>query len=771
MSSKNTHIAVKANKQQQLGQVNKLVFKSEADVELLENLRDYMKKRAEIENDYFKSLEKLSKSYIQKKYRKVSQSGRSHGLTVEEDDSKGEPSREQRAMYTAFSTLLQESERQAKARGQISETLVTSVTDVLKDVTKDKISANKKNSEFATKYLKDLHAAYDELEKVKAVYDKAAKDADQANRKYEEVLKKPNGGIFAFSKTNPEENIEKANIKKKNANSRLLNVRNEYILASEAANAMQQLYYTSDLPSLMKKLDGSFHVTLKNLMSVYVNLETSFTEMLVGSTNSMRTTIARIDQDADTELCLREGGSMFVSPSTIPLDNSYNDTETGLVLDETSRDSLGRKLGVLLREEEELNRALEKKQKELAGINSLVQVYKDTPQFGNAASPLEQKLDLDNAVDLLKLSLARVSTATALLKKINVQPIFEALAVSPSMSATPSGRGSVTASSSHAIALYAYDAAEAEELSIQEQEDLTVLGPDEEGWTKVRGRRGEGYVPSNYIKATTLADRRVSSVSSISRSTSASLPITALADPRRSSVAKSVTTQVKAIYDYTASDAEEITFKAGDVIEVTRVTENHEDAWWEGRVVRTQQRGNFPVVFTEGWEAVAASGPTTGGSAKSLGIAKTASLSSSATSRATGGKKGSRARVLFAYDATCEGELSLKVNDIVTVTNKSTGSNEWWEGETSHGKGQFPAAYVELIDDGDRDTVSSKSSKSTVTSFKVRALYDYAAAATGELTFKTGDVITVTDTSEKDWWSGELRGNKGYLPQTYVQRI
>ena len=57
------------------------------------------------------------------------------------------------------------------------------------------------------------------------------------------------------------------------------------------------------------------------------------------------------------------------------------------------------------------------------------------------------------------------------------------------------------------------------------------------------------------------------------------------------------------------------------------------------------------------------------------------------------------ARALYAYDATCDGELTFAVGEIITVTNKDTGSSAWWEGEGKSGRGQFPVNYVEVIDD------------------------------------------------------------------------
>ncbi|KAJ0177129.1 hypothetical protein K1T71_007138 [Dendrolimus kikuchii] len=50
----------------------------------------------------------------------------------------------------------------------------------------------------------------------------------------------------------------------------------------------------------------------------------------------------------------------------------------------------------------------------------------------------------------------------------------------------------------------------------------------------------------------------------------------------------------------------------------------------------------------------------------------------------------------------------------------------------------------------------------------VQALYDFTPQEAGELEFRRGDVITVTDRSDQHWWQGEIAHRRGLFPASYV---
>ncbi|MFH4974147.1 hypothetical protein AB6A40_000856 [Gnathostoma spinigerum] len=49
-----------------------------------------------------------------------------------------------------------------------------------------------------------------------------------------------------------------------------------------------------------------------------------------------------------------------------------------------------------------------------------------------------------------------------------------------------------------------------------------------------------------------------------------------------------------------------------------------------------------------------------------------------------------------------------------------------------------------------------------------QAMFDFAAQEENELSFRRGDIITVTNRDDKFWWEGTLNNRSGMFPATYV---
>ncbi|KAI9449187.1 hypothetical protein F5148DRAFT_1248554 [Russula earlei] len=112
-----------------------------------------------------------------------------------------------------------------------------------------------------------------------------------------------------------------------------------------------------------------------------------------------------------------------------------------------------------------------------------------------------------------------------------------------------------------------------------------------------------------------------------------------------------------------------------------------------------------------------------------------------------------RVRTLYPYDGQRAEELSFGENLVITAHASKTGSDWWYGTLISSGKtGFFPKIYVQTI-----ETV------------KARGLYDYPGNSPDELPFSEGDVISIVDRSDDDWYKAEKDGAIFIVPAAYLE--
>ncbi|KAI9268705.1 hypothetical protein BY458DRAFT_475619 [Sporodiniella umbellata] len=143
-----------------------------------------------------------------------------------------------------------------------------------------------------------------------------------------------------------------------------------------------------------------------------------------------------------------------------------------------------------------------------------------------------------------------------------------------------------------AVVLFAYDASEANEMSLEEGEIVHEIDQVDEGWwfgVSENGKK-EGLFPANYVEVLEeAAPQAQEEVHRISRSVP---PPPAPTQQPEVNAGKAAV----ALYDYEAGEDNEISFREGDTI--TQIEFLSED-WWQGLAPNKKDIGLFPANYVE----------------------------------------------------------------------------------------------------------------------------------------------------------------------------
>lgn len=170
-----------------------------------------------------------------------------------------------------------------------------------------------------------------------------------------------------------------------------------------------------------------------------------------------------------------------------------------------------------------------------------------------------------------------------------------AIPVAKSIISTPTARSIISTPRPVSVpgaelrALYSYEAQNTDELSIVEGDLLHIIDHDDgTGWIKAQKGIQVGLVPANYIEYLdapaeddTVYDNDAPVINEPS-----------IHDLPPSPATSPAPTQVVALYDFEAVNAEELNIRQGDTITVTK---KDDGGWWEGTL--NGQTGIFPANY------------------------------------------------------------------------------------------------------------------------------------------------------------------------------
>ncbi|XP_066499897.1 vinexin isoform X2 [Hoplias malabaricus] len=132
-------------------------------------------------------------------------------------------------------------------------------------------------------------------------------------------------------------------------------------------------------------------------------------------------------------------------------------------------------------------------------------------------------------------------------------------------------------------------------------------------------------------------------------------------------------------------------------------------------------------------------------------------------------KKMKAARAKFNFQAQSPKELTLQKGDVVYI-HRQVDAN-WYEGEHHGRAGIFPTSYVEIIPPTEKPVPIKSPTVQVLEYGEAVALFNFNADLPVELSFRKGEVISITRQVDDHWLEGRIAGTNrsGIFPVNYVQ--
>ncbi|RKP04176.1 hypothetical protein CXG81DRAFT_23282 [Caulochytrium protostelioides] len=644
-------------------QLQRIQSRADSELEIFDHVREFLKKRIELDSDHAKRLDALVKDRLGKKIKHASRQSSSKSLSLDQMAGANPRWAADEQVYptvVAYHRVLVNTEAQAGLQQKSAAQLQTQAADVIKDFNTQRRALLKKHLAYAAQVQGTLHSAYDELVRLKSLYVKTAKDEVALRKRYDELAAgRPALGAKLRNLITMDKNDEKAaraQSKWKMAGKKVAHTRNDYLVHLAGVNALQTHYYTEILPQLCAKAAGGFVPVFERLFTLLSAVDAELARILQTNSADLRDATARAAGAIDPLRFGAEYDAAFRDPGVYAVELAGDDDATAqLVVDDVARITLGQAMALRQTERQQLARDLQEREAQLRAARpsavptwQALQDYVPPPETG-AVPPAagddpaagagsggrilavaDDVVETENTIDWLRSQLVRLDALLAVLAQAGVTPIYDAGGTDQAANAATHAnlrasylqpgdtadtrRASLVSNGSNgsaaappppppafgtAVATFTYAKLRDDEINIEEGDELQLLEPFD--------------ASADWILARNLISqaRGLAPVSYLRHVPAAAPPPPRAASPpvapRRASTAASApapATTVTALYDYAATDPSELTLAPGDVIRVTDAPENHADAWWEGQLVASGHTGLFPVVFTRGWEAV-----------------------------------------------------------------------------------------------------------------------------------------------------------------------
>ncbi|XP_074833336.1 SLIT-ROBO Rho GTPase-activating protein 2 isoform X2 [Carettochelys insculpta] len=319
---------VKEIRAQLIEQLKCLDQQCELRVQLLQDLQDFFRKKAEIEMDYSRNLEKLAERFLAK--------------TRSTKDQQFKKDQNVLSPVNCWNLLLNQVKRESRDHTTLSDIYLNNIIPRFVQVSEDSGRLFKKSKEVGLQLQEDLMKVLNELYTVMKTYHMYNADSISAQSKLKEAEKQEEKQIGKSVKQEDkqtprspdstsnvkfeEKHVRRSSVKKiekmkekrqaKYTENKLkaIKARNEYLLALEATNASVFKYYIHDLSDLIDCCDLGYHASLSRALRTFLSAELNLEQSKHEGLDAIENAVENLDANSDKQRLMEMYNNVFCPP-------------------------------------------------------------------------------------------------------------------------------------------------------------------------------------------------------------------------------------------------------------------------------------------------------------------------------------------------------------------------------------------------------------------------------------------------------------------------
>ncbi|XP_022347008.1 rho GTPase-activating protein 4 isoform X1 [Enhydra lutris kenyoni] len=333
----------------QLGeQLRCLELQGELRRELLQELAEFLRRRAEVELEYSRGLDKLAERFS-------GRGGRLGGSSREHQSFRKEPSL--LSPLHCWAVLLQQTRQQSRESAALGEVLAGPLAQRLSHIAEDVGRLVKKSKDLEQQLQEELLEVVSELQTAKKTYQLYHTESMNAEAKLREAERQEEkragrsatGAPATATDTGPLRKsslkkggrlVEKRQAKFLEHKLKCTKARNEYLLSLASVNAAVSNYYLHDVVDLMDCCDTGFHIALAQLLRSYVAAESRAQVSHMQGLGSLEEAVEALDPSGDKAKVLEVHAVAFCPPQRFDYHPHEGDEVAEIRLEMELRDEI-----------------------------------------------------------------------------------------------------------------------------------------------------------------------------------------------------------------------------------------------------------------------------------------------------------------------------------------------------------------------------------------------------------------------------------------------